>query len=66
MREEMYPVERHISCILKDIVVRMSHQSDVLMTLFTFGYEVHNDLFGMLAVACECGGYLDNVKIGEL
>ena len=57
--KEDYPVECHVRCILKNIVVGMSHELDVTISGLTLGYQVHQDLLCVLAVASEGCSYLE-------
>ena len=53
-----HPVEGHISSVLEDIVIRVSHNPDVFMPWLAFRDKIHQGFLRMLAVAGERSGYL--------
>jgi hypothetical protein len=56
-----YPIEGHVSGVFQNVMVRMSHQLDIFMSLFTLRNEIHYDFLSVLAVACERGSNLNEL-----
>lgn len=56
--KEYYPVKCHVTGVLENIMVRMSHEPDISVTFLALRDKVHHHFLAMLAVACECCCYL--------
>ena len=48
------PLTGHVSHILKNIVIGMSHNLDIAIALLSFFNHAHKCAFGMLTIASNC------------
>ena len=64
--ESLYPVERHITGILEDIVVWMSHERDVPIPRGPLWAKIHHHLLRVLTVAGEGCRYLRSLQRSDL